>query len=260
MDDRLQEACDAAVFLGQVLGPLFSTDPSHAEAGGRFDALAQLEVDAAAREWPLVAERGDDVVARVRDALALMCGALAGGGAEGSVAEGAAGAAANDATSDGAPAAGEQVDEQDGVAAHAVIDDDLIWEYRRLFVGPGHLVAPPWGSVYTDRDCVIFGESTLDLRRWMRENRIKVAEDKGEPEDHIGTMLSLMAWVAEHKGDLLPAYLREHLLTWAPHYLGILECEAVHPFYRGLAQLTRESLEGLKAKLDLDVKEPRFYK
>ena len=248
MDDRLQEACDAAVFLGQVLGPLFSTDPSHAEAGGRFDALAQLDVDAAACEWPLTAERGDDAVARVRDALALMHGALAGDGAEGAAADGAAG--------DGAPAAGDQ----DGAAAGAVIDDDLIWEYRRLFVGPGHLVAPPWGSVYTDRDCVIFGESTLDLRRWMRENRIKVAEDKGEPEDHIGTMLSLMAWVAEHKGEVLPEYLQVHLLTWAPHYLGILERETTHPFYRGLAQLTRESLEGLRLKLDLDVKEPRFYK
>ena len=36
-----------------------------------------------------------------------------------------------------------------------------MWEYRRLFVGPGHLPAPPWGSVYTDRECVIFGEATL---------------------------------------------------------------------------------------------------
>ena len=47
-------------------------------------------------------------------------------------------------------------------------NEELVWEYRRLFVGPGHLPAPPWGSVYTDHECVIFGEATLALRAWMR--------------------------------------------------------------------------------------------
>ena len=47
-------------------------------------------------------------------------------------------------------------------------DEGLAWEYRRLFVGPAPKPAPPWGSVYTDRECVVFGASTLELRAWMR--------------------------------------------------------------------------------------------
>ena len=52
--------------------------------------------------------------------------------------------------------------------ADGIDADDLVWEYRRLFVGPAPKPAPPWGSVYTDRECVVFGEGTLELRAWMR--------------------------------------------------------------------------------------------
>ena len=50
-------------------------------------------------------------------------------------------------TASSAPALREMVE---GLAEG--VTDDLVWEYRALFVGPGHLAAPPWGSVYTDRE------------------------------------------------------------------------------------------------------------
>ena len=60
--------------------------------------------------------------------------------------------------------------------------------------------------------------------------------------------------------ELVDDYLRDHLLTWAPHYLEVLEGATTHPFYRGLAQLTRASLEGLGAARELSVTLPRFYR
>ena len=36
--------------------------------------------------------------------------------------------------------------------AEGIDADGLVWEYRRLFIGPAPKPAPPWGSVYTDRD------------------------------------------------------------------------------------------------------------
>lgn len=140
------------------------------------------------------------------------------------------------------------------------IDDDLVWEYRRLFVGPGHKAAPPWGSVYTDRECVMFGLTTLDLRRWMRERGIERLGDANDPEDHIGLMLELMAWLAGNRRDDLDDYLSCHLLTWAPHFLDRVERETTHAFYKGLACLTRLSLEGIGAMRKLAVDVPRFYK
>ena len=147
----------------------------------------------------------------------------------------------------------------EGLAAGAD-NDDLVWEYRRQFVGPGRFPAPPWGSVYTDRECVIFGESTLALRAWMRRVGIERTTDERTPEDHIGLMLAMLAFLAQNRPELVDEYLRDHLLTWAPHYLEVLEGATTHPFYRGLAQLTRASLEGLGVARELSVTLPRFYR
>lgn len=139
-------------------------------------------------------------------------------------------------------------------------DEGLVWEYRRLFVGPARKPAPPWGSVYTDRECVVFGESTLALRRWMRENGIERTTDERTPEDHIGLMLVLLAWLAENKPELIEAYLTDHLLTWSSHFLDQLTEAAEQVFYRALAGLAKESLEGVQAELGLEVVYPRFYR
>ena len=74
--------------------------------------------------------------------------------------------------------------------ADGIDADDLVWEYRRLFVGPAPKPAPPWGSVYTDRECVVFGEGTLELRAWMRAHGVRRTTDERTPEDHIGLMLA----------------------------------------------------------------------
>lgn len=150
---------------------------------------------------------------------------------------------------------------QAGLAGGAQADD-LVWEYRRLFVGPGAKPAPPWGSVYTDRECVIFGKSTLALRRWMRERGVRRlgADGANDPEDHIGLMLLLMSWIADHRPELLDEYLRLHLLTWADHFLARLAGCARQPFYKGLACLTRASLEGIRQARGLEVARLRFYR
>ena len=127
-------------------------------------------------------------------------------------------------------------------------------------MGPGRLPAPPWGSVYTDHDCVIFGESTLALRAWMRARGIQRLGDERTPEDHIGLMLALLSFLAAERPELVDEYLRDHLLTWAPHYLEGLAEAADHPFYRGLARLTRATLLGMQQERELAVNLPRFYR
>ncbi len=138
---------------------------------------------------------------------------------------------------------------------------ELYDEYRRLFVGPQAKVAPPWGSVYTDSDMVVFGESTIALKEWLRHQGISVARNQSdEPEDHIGTMLGLMAWIAQYKPEALCDFLQHHLLTWAGHFLAIVEEQSQHVFYRSLAKLTAATLGGIQAQLNLEVDQPKFYR
>lgn len=149
---------------------------------------------------------------------------------------------------------------QGGLAGGGTVRLELAREYRRLFVGPNKKVVPPWGSVYTDRECVVFGASTLALRQWMRENGIARPGDGSTPEDSIGLMLALMAWIAANRPELLDDYLRNHLLTWAGHFLDEMAEGTQNPFYRGLAQITKASLEGIQRERAIQVVYPRFYR
>lgn len=140
------------------------------------------------------------------------------------------------------------------------LKQDLTEQYQNLFIGPNELQAPPWGSVYLDPECVIFGHSLLALRAFLKRHQIAFQSQQDEPEDHIGLMLMLAAYLAENRPHLLAEFLRQHLLTWAPHFLSQLANVENHPFYQGLAQLTLITLDDWKLKLNLSVPEVRFYR
>jgi len=145
---------------------------------------------------------------------------------------------------------------QEGIATDR---QALIREYQRLFIGPQHFNAPAWGSVYLDRDSVIFGSSTIELRQWMRANGISINESERVPADHIGRMLLLLGWLAEEKPDLVGEYLAEHLMPWAPRYLELLEADAQNPFYEGLALLTGVTLDSICLDLGVEPVEKRLF-
>lgn len=87
---------------------------------------------------------------------------------------------------------------------------------QRLFIGPWALPAPPWGSVWLDKESVLFGDSTLALREWMRASGIALALERNEPEDHFGTLLLLAAWLCETNQDELFAQLLARICCRGP--------------------------------------------
>ncbi|XBS71393.1 Tat proofreading chaperone DmsD [Acerihabitans sp. KWT182] len=132
--------------------------------------------------------------------------------------------------------------------------------YQRLFIGPDALAAPPWGSVYLDRESVLFGESTLSLRRWRQEQGIETQQQDNEPEDSIGMLLLLSAWLAEQqRGELLDSLLARHLFPWCFRYLTLLETHAGHPLYLGAAKLAALTLREWQASCDVASLPARLY-
>lgn len=136
----------------------------------------------------------------------------------------------------------------------------LLEEYQRLFIGPHALPAPPWGSVYLDRESVLFGDSTLALRQWMRTQGIQPLQQQREPEDQLGMMLMLAAWVAENQPQQLDELLTDHLLPWVPRCLELLAADTRHPFYQGLVQLTRLTLEGWQEQRGLSAVRKELFR
>jgi TorA maturation chaperone TorD len=132
--------------------------------------------------------------------------------------------------------------------------------FQRLFIGPYALDAPPWGSVYLDKESVLFGESTLSFRWWLDSNGIDPLNQNNEPEDHIGLMLMMTAWLAEQWPILLDELLEFHLLTWAPRYFELLKNTANHPFYQGVAKLGLVTLKGWQEQRDLVITKQQLYR
>ncbi len=135
----------------------------------------------------------------------------------------------------------------------------LAMAYQQLFIGPDALPAPPWGSVYLDRESVLFGESTLALRQWLHQQGIAALSPPTEPEDHIGLLLMLAAWLAENNTEALAVLLEQHLLPWAGRYLTLLEAGAGHPFYQGVAQLAQATLADWRQRCRAEPCSSRLY-
>ena len=133
--------------------------------------------------------------------------------------------------------------------------------WQRLFIGPAALPSPPWGSVWLDRENVLFGDSTLALRQWMRENHIAFDVEQNEPEDHFGTLLMLAAWLVENnQHTACDQLLAWHLLPWANAFLNEFSAKADHPFYVALGQLAQQTLSQWRSQLLIPVADKKLYR
>ncbi|MRS15958.1 Tat proofreading chaperone DmsD [Enterobacteriaceae bacterium RIT691] len=140
-------------------------------------------------------------------------------------------------------------------------EETLAQAYQRLFVGPYALPAPPWGSVWLDRENVLFGDSTLALRQWLRENNIAFETQQNEPEDHFGTLLMLSAWLKENgQEEAWQQLLAWHLLPWSGRFLQEFTAHADHPFYSALGQLAQQTLAVWQEELLIPVTDKKLYR
>jgi len=121
-------------------------------------------------------------------------------------------------------------------------------DYSKLFVGPGHLKAPPWESVYRSQERLLFGEQTLAVREFYRSYGLEAKQKNAEPDDHISLELEFMSYLCragsaeEELSEKYRAgqevFLREHLLTWAPDFCSDVIQNAECRFFRGVAEIT----------------------
>lgn len=136
-----------------------------------------------------------------------------------------------------------------GDPAHGTAEahDALLWDYTRMFVGPGKLAAPPWESAYSNEDRLLFQEQTLQVRQVFRSYGLVLATAPSNPEDHIGLELDFMyhtCRLAVEQPDRMVQilsdqqdFLNEHLLAWAPDFAADVLKSANTGFYRGMARM-----------------------
>lgn len=125
-------------------------------------------------------------------------------------------------------------------------------EYTRLFInGFPKVVAPPYGSVYLEKDGLVFGKTTSEVLRFYHGAGFTLKEEIGDLPDHIAHELEFMGILANQESqatgsekirleEMQMDFFSRFLLPWVPIFCEKIEKSSRFPFYRHLGQLTRE--------------------
>jgi TorA maturation chaperone TorD len=140
----------------------------------------------------------------------------------------------------------------------AILTHRLAIEHARLFLGlrQGYGPPPPYESLW--RESRILGDSTLAVAKAYSEAGFMDASQCA-PCDHLASELRFLASLCHAEAEAIAsgnvgeaswarerqaAFLKDHLLTWVPHYCQELARQAREPWYAALARVTAAILAG----------------
>lgn len=128
-------------------------------------------------------------------------------------------------------------------------------EYTRLFINAfPHVVAPPYGSVYMEKDGQVYGKFTSEVVSFYHETGFTLKGDLHDLPDHIAHELEFMGILANRESQATSSekirleemqidFFSRFLLPWVPVFCEKIEGNSHSPFYRHLGQLTREFIQ-----------------
>lgn len=150
--------------------------------------------------------------------------------------------------------------------------DDLHWDYTKLMIGPFELLAPPWESIYVQKEPMLFQKCTMDVRKAYQHFGFSTANHNMEAEDHIGLELDFLYHLnklsqqsadegnLQEIGYLLTEqekFLKEHLLVYVPELSKNMIENADTSFYKGMALIldhyTKMDSQVLNELLKIDI-------
>ena len=150
---------------------------------------------------------------------------------------------------------------------HSLIEDtvhEIERDYYRLFIGPGGMWAYPWGSVYTDRENQVFGETTQAFKDFCRRNGVEFSLEHAEPPDHVGLILGVLSVLfaaMEESGnpDFVAELMRDHLLPWLDRFTALVEEHATTGYFCGFVALLAGLVYFWAERLDITPLKRHLY-
>ena len=129
----------------------------------------------------------------------------------------------------------------------------LLLDYTRLFLGPTHIIAKPYGSVWLEGGNTVMGESTMAVLEHYQEGGFDMSEAFREVPDHIAVELEFLYLLIyreneahrsgetealQAKAALRKRFLDGHLGRWIGPFASAVSAGAQSSYYRQLAELT----------------------
>lgn len=131
--------------------------------------------------------------------------------------------------------------------------DSLLVDYTQLFLGPAHIIAKPYGSVWMSGEKTLMQDSTMAVQELYAEGGFEIDEDFRELPDHVAAELEFLYLLiyreneAQRNGEpetlkaisgLRKRFLGNHLGLWIGPFTAAVRDGARSVFYRELAELT----------------------
>lgn len=132
--------------------------------------------------------------------------------------------------------------------------DELLLDYTRLFLGPTHTLAKPYGSVWLEGEKTLMGDTTMAILDLYREGGFDMDQEFKELPDHVAVELEFLYLLIFRQNearldgdddrlnamsDLKKRFLAAHLGRWVGPFTEAVGERAESVFYRELAGLTR---------------------
>ena len=124
--------------------------------------------------------------------------------------------------------------------------EDVSIDYMNLLVGVGKPLAPPWGSVYLDKDRLLFSEDTLNVRQFYEHYGMELKKKYSEPDDHIGLELEFIAYLLKSgKADLARDFAEKYVIPWVSKWNDDVQKYARTDYYRALSKMAAAGVQAL---------------
>ena len=129
--------------------------------------------------------------------------------------------------------------------------DSLKVDYTRLFMGPYRLLAPPYGSIYLEKNRKVMGDSTMDAKQRYQEAGLNLTLK--EAPDHVAIELEFMYYLIYREIEAIINYnesnidlylkkqkdfLQNHLGKWVSKFTDNISANAETVFYQNVAHIT----------------------
>lgn len=122
-------------------------------------------------------------------------------------------------------------------------------DYMKLFIGPGKVLSPPWGSVYLNSERLLFNEETLLVRQFYEKYGMMLKKKHHEPDDHIGIEFEFIAHLAQNGSmDKAREFAMQYVMPWVPLWGSDVQQYAGTGYCRGLALMAMGGVQALCAE------------
>ncbi len=145
----------------------------------------------------------------------------------------------------------------------------LVLEFTRLFIGPGHHISAH-ESIFVEADSGaggLWGAKTVEVKKFIETTGLEYGAGFNGIPDHVSVELEFMQQLTEWESNkwtqqdrkgaeyclsVQRMFLEQHLLCWISGFCDAIIDQAEMPFYRVMADLTRNYMEFERQSIKTD--------